>query len=127
MAIDQGSRLPTPAQSEPALLVCADPSRGLVSLAGELDRHHSPQLLVALSTLAETSHQFWLIDAARVTFCDAGGLRALAAAAAVAEDHGCQLRIARSSRCVRRLVTLVGLSHLLSVPTALERRPVLSS
>lgn len=105
-----------PAHGEFAFRIALTFSRGLVSIAGELDREHSPQLAVALSNLAETSHEVWSIDAARVTFCDASGLRALAAGAAAAGDHGCRLRITANSRCVQRLVTLVGLSHLLLSP-----------
>lgn len=102
-----------PRHDEPGLEISVDSWFGLVSLAGELDRGHSPELLAALSTLAETHHRSWLVDAAGVTFCDAGGLRALAAAERLAADHGCRLTIIRSSRCVHRLVTLVGLTRLL--------------
>lgn len=113
---DSDQRLLPPAHGVSAFRISVDSSRGLVSVAGELDREHAPQLAAALSTLAETSHEVWLIDTARVTFCDASGLRALAAAAAVADAHGCRLSMSASSRCVQRLVTLVGLSHLLIPP-----------
>lgn len=104
-------------QDQPTLTISVNRFLGLVSLAGELDREQSPQLLVALSTLARTSHQAWLIDAADVTFCDAGGLRALAAAATAARDHGCRLQITGASRCVQRLIALAELGELLRPPT----------
>lgn len=124
-----------PRQDEPGLRIRVDSWVGLVLVAGELDREHSPELLAALSTLAETHHRTWLVDTAGVTFCDAGGLRALVAAERLAADHGCQLTVIRSSQCVHRLVTLVGLTRLLqphtprriehpTVSTASDRDPV---
>ena len=106
-----------PRHDEPGLRIRVDSWLGLVLLAGELDREHSPELLAALSTLADTHHRTWQVDSAGITFCDAGGLRALAAVERLAADHGCQLTIIRSSQCVHRLVTLVGLTRLLQPHT----------
>ena len=102
---------------------------GLVLLTGDLDREHSPKFLAALSTLAGTHHRSWLVDTAGVAFCDAGGLRALAAAERLAADHGCQLTIIRSSRCVHRLVTLAGLTRLLQphTPRRIEHSTVVTA
>jgi anti-sigma B factor antagonist len=101
------------ADDEP-LAVSIDPLRGLASVSGQLDRDHSHELMAALPAIVGTSHPSWVIDTAGVTFCDADGLRTLAAARALAADHGCGLTLDPASRCVQRLVTLVGLGDLLA-------------
>jgi anti-sigma B factor antagonist len=95
------------------LAVSIDWAQGLVLLAGELDRESAHHLLDALETLSGTEHRTWGVDASQVTFCDAGGLRALAAAQALATRHGRELLVVAASRCVERLLILTGLEGLL--------------
>ena len=129
VVVDPTPQRSLPQHEEPGLRISVDSWFGLVLLTGELDREHSPKFLAALSTLAETHHRSWLVDTAGVNFCDAGGLRALAAAERLAADHGCQLTIIRSSRCVHRLITLVGLTRLLQphTPRRLEHSTVVTA
>jgi anti-anti-sigma factor len=95
---------------EPAFLtVSVQWAYATVVLSGELDRDCAQQLLDALAALVDTDQPCWVVDAAAVTWCDAGGLRALAAAHALAIAHGRRLRLVRASRCVERLVRLSGL------------------
>jgi len=95
---------------EPAFLtVSVQWAAATVVLRGELDRECAHHLLDALTALACTDQPCWVVDAAGVTWCDAGGLRALAAAHALAVAHGRRLRLVHASRCVDRLVRLSGL------------------
>ena len=110
----------------PQLVVSIDWQQGAVALRGELDRESAHHLDDALAALAATAHSCWVLDTAEVTWCDAGGLRALAAAQALAAQHGRELRLERTSRCVERLVTLSGLDQLIADspgPSAVERPP----
>ncbi len=96
--------------AEPALLsVQVRRTRATVVLSGELDRDSAHHLVDALASLTGTDQPCWVVDAAAVTWCDAGGLRALAAAHALALTHGRRLRLVNASRCVERLVRLSGL------------------
>jgi anti-anti-sigma factor len=79
-----------------------------VTVAGELDRESAHHLLDALVVLSTRSSRSWRLDAGDVTFCDAGGLRALTRAHALAAAHGRELQLVRSSGPVTRLVELVG-------------------
>jgi anti-sigma B factor antagonist len=97
-----------------SLTVSIDWLSGAVVLRGELDRNTVHHLDDALTALAVTDHDCWVLDTAEVTWCDAGGLRALASAHALAEQHGGELRLVRPSRCVERLVTLIGLDRLIA-------------
>jgi anti-sigma B factor antagonist len=96
------------------LAVSVDWVEGTVVLRGELDQDSAHHLADALHALTGTDHATWVLDTAEVTWCDAGGLRALAAAHAFAVASGRQLRLVRSSRCVDRLVTLSGLDRLMA-------------
>jgi anti-sigma B factor antagonist len=99
---------------DPGLAVSINWVHGAVVLRGELDRHSAHHLVDALGALAATDHRCWVVDAADVTWCDAGGLRALAAAHAMALESGRELRLVQPSRCVDRLVTLTGLDRLIA-------------
>jgi anti-anti-sigma factor len=96
-----------------ALSVSVDRHGGLVLLSGELDRDSAHHLLEALDALSGSSHPVLRVDAAEVTFCDAGGLRALVAGSRLVRSGGRDLRIVRAGRCVERLLVLAGLEGLL--------------
>ena len=99
--------------------VSADPPSALVSVAGELDREHAHHVLDALAALAGTRSPSWTLEARRVTFCDAEGLRVLVAADRLARAHGRHLSVLPSP-CIHRLVLLVGLDRVVDVRTALR-------
>jgi len=98
------------------LLLSIDLQTGRVTAAGELDRAVAHRLGDALEALSLTRHRAWTVDAAGITFCDAEGLRVLVAAAALADDRGCRLRLVDTSPFTNRLLRLVGMEHLLDRP-----------
>ena len=100
------------------LLLSIDLQTGSVTVAGELDRLVAHRLADALQALSLTGHRDWTVDAAGLTFCDAEGLRALVAAAALAEERGCTLRLAAPSPFTVRLLRLAGLTGLLDPAAA---------
>ena len=111
--------MPAPTTSEnaseqPRLVVSVDWLHAAVLLRGELDRDSAHHLVDAAAALSATDHPYWVIDTADVTWCDVGGLRALAAVHALATSHGRQLRLVRTSRCVDRLVSLSGLDQVIA-------------
>ena len=98
--------LPDP--SVPPLSVSIDLPRAAVAVTGELDRESAHHLLDALAVLSTRPSRRWRLDTSGVTFCDAGGLRALNSAHALAAAQGRSLRLVRTSRPVDRLVQLFG-------------------
>jgi anti-anti-sigma factor len=98
--------LPDP--SVPPLSVSVDLPRASVAVTGELDRGSAHHLLDALAVLCTRPSRRWRLDTSGVTFCDAGGLRALNSAHTLAAAHGRSLRLVRTSRPVDRLVQLFG-------------------
>ena len=107
---------------ERPLLLSIDLQTGRVTVAGELDRLVAHRLGDVLHALSLTGHPTWTVDAAGITFCDAEGLRVLAAGAALAEDRGCTLRLASPSPFTVRLLRLTGLAGLLDAQA--DRSPV---
>jgi anti-sigma B factor antagonist len=116
---------PAAAVADGGLAVSVDWTGGVIRLVGELDRETAHHLLDALEGMSSTPHRTWAVDASEVSFCDAGGLRALAAGQALAARHGRHLRVVAYGRCVERLVLLTGLDGLLDgAPPARALRPV---
>lgn len=107
----------TAAAGSAPFLVSVDLQSGRVSVTGELDREHAHHVLDALDALSATDHAVWTLEARRVTFCDAEGLRVLVTAHRRARRAGRELLVL-PSRCMHRLVLLVGLDQLLQVPPA---------
>ena len=100
----------------PPLAVSVDLSRAKVRVAGELDRDSAHHLLDAVEMLTTRHSRNWRLDAGDVTFCDAGGLRALSDAHTMAAEHGRRLDVVRSSRPVDRLVELLGRDRVFPAP-----------
>jgi anti-anti-sigma factor len=100
----------------PPLAVSVDVSRARVRVTGELDRESAHHLLDALTVLTAQPSRRWRLDAGGVTFCDAGGVRALSSAHTLAAEHGRTLQVERASRPVTRLVELVGPDRLFPGP-----------
>ena len=113
----------TPQRSfERPLLLSIDLQTGRVTAAGELDRLVAHRLGDALHALSVTGHRTWTVDAAGITFCDAEGLRVLAAATALAESRGCTLQLVDPAPFTARLLRLVGMGQLLDHPA--DRSPL---
>jgi anti-anti-sigma factor len=102
-----------PGTDRDALTVQVDLVTATIAVTGELDRERVHLLVDATATLASTSHRSWVLDASGITFCDAGGLRAVVAAAATTHRRGGELTVAGANRSLRRLLTIVGLVDLL--------------
>jgi anti-sigma B factor antagonist len=104
-----------------SLSVSVDLVAGRITLTGELDRENAHHLVDAVEALSATRHQRWDVDTAGVTFCDAGGLRGLVAVRVTAAERGRSVSLLRPSRCVDRLVRMVGMGDLVQ---AAGRPPV---
>ncbi|TYP90286.1 STAS domain-containing protein [Blastococcus xanthinilyticus] len=101
----------------PPFELSVDLPAGRVCVAGELDREQAPLVLDALAALSDSPGARWTLDARRVTFCDAEGLRVLVTAHRRAFSRGKELAVLPSP-CMHRLVLMVGLDQLLRVPPA---------
>ena len=123
MALPLRSRALEPdAESQPLPFnVSVDLVAGSVAVSGELDRQNARYVLDGLALLAPTQHTRWSIETGQVTFCDAAGLRVLVSGHHLARRHGSRLVVDRPSRCVLRLLLLVGLEGVLTVETDLPR------
>lgn len=101
-----------PPSAEPAvtgLLVTLDPPAGRILLTGELDRATCGLLAEACPALASAAAPVWVLDLAGLSFCDASGLRALAAVRRVAAAAGAAVIVAGARPYLRRLLPLVDL------------------
>lgn len=98
------------------LMLYIDLRAGRITAVGELDRTVAHRLGDALHALDVAGHRAWLVDVAGLTFCDTQGLRALAAAAAFADEHRCRLELLDASPFLAGLLRLAGLEHLLERP-----------
>jgi len=98
------------------LLLSIDLQTGRITVAGELDRAVAHRLADALDALTLTGHRAWAVDATAVTFCDAEGLRVLAAGSLLAEGRGCTLQVVGAAPFTARLLRLVGMGALLDAP-----------
>jgi membrane protein len=94
------------------------PGYTAVTVAGEVDIATVPELRDRLATL--TSRRAVVIDLNHVTFIDAAGLGALAAAAGRALGCGGSLRVVCSQRHVRRLLAITGLDRQIPVARTLD-------
>ena len=95
------------------LLLSIDLRNARITAAGELDRAVAHRLTDALHALVQTGHRTWTVDAAGISFCDAEGLRVLAAGVALAESRGGTLRVTDPSPITAHLLRLVGMTDLL--------------
>jgi anti-anti-sigma factor len=107
------SGIPVPPVSDrDALTVQVDLVTATIAVIGELDRERVHLLVDATATLASTLHRSWVLDASGISFCDAGGLRAVIAAAETARHRGGKLTVTGATRSLRRLLAIVGLANL---------------
>jgi anti-anti-sigma factor len=95
------------------LVVGVDLAAGRVLLSGELDRSTCAHLACVTRALATSAAPAWVVDLAGVTFCDAPGLRSLAAVRRDAEAAGALLTLVGARPFLLRLLALADLDHLL--------------
>lgn len=86
-----------------------------VEVGGELDIATGPRLSEGVEFLLRAREARLVLDLAGVTFIDCAGLSALLAIRRVARSLGGSVSVVEASPCVRRLVRLTGLEHVLGV------------
>lgn len=94
----------------PAFLLEVDVDAGTIAVHGDFDRGRADEFLDAVRRLLDSPSPSWSIDVSAVTFCDAGGLRALLAAHRLAEQNGRTLHVTQAGRWMRRLLPMIGLT-----------------
>jgi anti-anti-sigma factor len=105
-----------PAPSVSGLLVAVDLQAGRVALAGELDQETSEHLAAACPVLTDAAASVWVLDLQGLVFCDAAGLRALAATRRAATGAGAALLLVGARPFLRLLLPLVDLDDVLAPP-----------
>jgi anti-anti-sigma factor len=91
-----------------------EPGYVLIAVAGEVDYASVAGLRVRLFRLAAAGRPL-VADLDQVTFIDAAGLGALAAAASRAAAHGASLRVVCARPRIRRLFRVTGLDQAVSL------------
>lgn len=90
----------------------------VVTISGEIDIQSGPQLRDQLMGSIRRHSARLALDLSGVTFIDCAGISVLLAARRRAQLEGGSLRVLRASPCVRRVMALTRLDHVL-MPTAL--------
>jgi anti-anti-sigma regulatory factor len=102
-----------PAASEagaPPFLLSIDVCAGRVAIHGDFDREQVGGFLEAVRLLALFPAPAWTVDVSGVTFCDAGGLRALLIGKRVADRAGRSFQVTGAGSWMRHLLPMIGLS-----------------
>jgi anti-anti-sigma factor len=98
------------------------PAEVIISIGGELDRCTAPTFEACLGRLLGSGASAMLtVDLARTGFLDAGGLKALIAAARRASAIDRPLRLVGCSRRVLRLIDIVGAADLFATVAVCEQ------
>jgi anti-anti-sigma factor len=92
-----------------------NPAVVVVHLAGEIDLLAEPSLQDHLSELLVTQPDCLIIDLSQVSFMGATGLSVLVRTRHVAAQQGTILKLCSPSRCVARVLELLGLDRLFEV------------
>jgi anti-anti-sigma factor len=87
-----------------------------VAVGGELDMESGPALRDRLTCMIWANGSELALDLTGVTFIDCAGLTALLAARNAVQAQGGWLRLVAVSRCVRRLIEIIGLQDVLVMP-----------
>jgi anti-anti-sigma factor len=85
----------------------------VVAVSGELDIWTAPRVEDCLAYLAATGHHRLVLDTARLSFCDAAGIRVMVRARMRADERGGWLRLAAASARLRRLLDILALGRFL--------------
>ncbi|MGY1771289.1 STAS domain-containing protein [Blastococcus sp. SYSU D00813] len=107
--------LPSSTLDESLLFVAVDVLLGRVTLVGELDHCSAHLLTDAVPVLRAGPSPAWTVDAGGVSFVDGAGVTALLVVRQAALSAGGHVRLVAASRCVRRLIGVVGLVDVLPV------------
>jgi anti-anti-sigma factor len=87
-----------------------------VAVGGELDMESGPCLHDRLTWMIWANGPRLALDLTGVTFIDCAGLTALLTARKAAQAQGGWLRVVAVSRCVGRLIEVMGLQDVLGMP-----------
>ena len=112
--------------SEPDIFRCdvvsADDGRVTLALAGELDSSNAVQLVAAVEDATQREMVVLVVDAARLDFCDAAGLRRFEEAARWCATRGIAFWVEHPQPLVQRLFEVTGLETLFSRADGLPPR-----
>ena len=92
----------------------------IVSVRGDIDVASAPKLRSALDS-AEPGRLGVVVDMARVSFLDSGGLSVLVGAQARAGEQGHQMRVVADEPRVLRVLEITGLDVVFAVFPTLEK------
>ena len=95
-------------------LISIDPPDADVRASGEFDISTTPILTSQLSDAFGAGCRRFRVDLAEVTFCDASTVGVLVAHRRRLRDAGGTFENVAASECVRRILSLVGLTSMLS-------------
>jgi anti-anti-sigma factor len=87
-----------------------------VAVGGELDMESGPCLCDRLTWMIRANGPWLALDLTGVTFIDCAGLTALLSARKAVQAQGGWLRLVAVSRCVGRLIEIIGLQDVLAIP-----------
>lgn len=87
----------------------------VVDISGELDIGTAPRVEDCLAHLTATGHHRLVLDTARLSFCDAAGIRVMVRARMRADERGGWLRIAAASARLHWLLDILALRTCLPV------------
>ena len=99
-----------------------DQGRGIITVTGDVDLGTAEQLLVRLTALIGTARREIGLDLSGVTFIDCAGLTALLTIRKAVQAQDGWLDLVAVSRCVGRLIKIIGLRDVLAMPPP-PRRP----
>jgi anti-anti-sigma factor len=102
--------------------VCSVPPAMTVAVGGELDMETGPVLRDELTGMIWANGPQLALDLTGVTFIDCAGLTALLTTRRAVQAQGGWLRLVAVSRCVSRLIKIIGLQDALMMPPP-PRRP----
>lgn len=102
--------------------VCAVSPAMTVAVSGELDMESGPGLRDELTCMIWANGPHLALDLTGVTFIDCAGLTALLTTRKAVQAQGGWLRLVAVSRCVGRLIKIIGLQDALVMPPP-PRRP----
>ena len=103
-------------------LTLADDGRVTLALAGEIDSSNVAQLGEAFAHATALELTVLVVDAARLDFCDAAGLRCFATASQLCAERGIAFWVDHPPPIVRRLFEVTGLDELFANPDGFPSR-----
>jgi anti-anti-sigma regulatory factor len=99
----------TGSEPQTPFLLSLDIRAGRIAIQGDFDREHVVPFLDTVGLLDSSPCPCWSVDVADVSFCDAGGLRALVAAQRFAEQTGRTFQITGAGPWMHHLLPMIGL------------------